>query len=92
MSASSSCGASTLGSATPRSVAGLGATEITVWREVRRTVTLTAIITLGWPMPVRPGKPTAQGVQADRQPACASIEAWMDDGWSPKLIAQMFGT
>jgi transposase, IS30 family len=22
-------------------------------------------------------------------PVCASIEAWMDDGWSPKLIAQM---
>jgi hypothetical protein len=22
-------------------------------------------------------------------PLCASIEAWMDDGWSPKLIAQV---
>ena len=22
-------------------------------------------------------------------PVCASIEAWMDDGWSPRLIAQM---
>ncbi|MDP7704772.1 hypothetical protein [Mycobacterium sp. TY815] len=22
-------------------------------------------------------------------PLCATIEAWMDDGWSPKLIAQM---
>jgi IS30 family transposase len=24
-------------------------------------------------------------------PLCAAIEAWMDDGWSPKLIAQMLG-
>ena len=22
-------------------------------------------------------------------PVCASVEAWMDDGWSPRLIAQM---
>src|SRR5947209_6918155 len=28
-------------------------------------------------------------VGRNRNPACASIEAWMDDGWSPKLIAQM---
>ena len=81
---------STPGSATPRLVTGSGATGPLSGVKCGVTAIPTGIITPGWPTPMPLGKAhRPKAVKLIGNPVCASIEAWMDDGWSPKPIAQM---
>jgi transposase, IS30 family len=68
----------------------IGRDRITIWREVRRNRNLDG----DYHARMAHAR-AAQKVHRPKafklagNPVCASIEAWMDDGWSPKLIAQM---
>jgi IS30 family transposase len=68
----------------------IGRDRITIWREVGRN--RNADGDYHAPMAHARAARNAQRPKAFKlvdNPVCASIEAWMDDGWSPKLIAQV---
>jgi IS30 family transposase len=68
----------------------IGRDRTTVWREVRRNRNADGDYHAR--MAHARAARNAQRPKAFKlvgNPVCASIEAWMDDGWSPKLIAQV---
>jgi IS30 family transposase len=68
----------------------IGRDRITIWREVRRNRNPDGDYhaRMAHARAARKAQRPKAFKLADN-PVCASIEAWMDDGWSPKLIAQM---
>jgi IS30 family transposase len=68
----------------------LGRDRTTVWREVRRNQNLDGdyhALMAHARSGERARRPKAFKLKA--HPFCGAIEAWMDDGWSPKLIANV---
>ena len=68
----------------------IGRDRITIWREVRRNRNPDGDYhaRMAHARAARKAhRPKA--FKLIDNPVCASIEAWMDDGWSPRLIAQM---
>ncbi len=68
----------------------LGRDRTTIWREIKRNRNVDGDYHAG--MAHARATRKAQRHKAFKlvdHPLCASIEAWMDDGWSPKLIADV---
>lgn len=71
--------------------AQIGRDKSVVWREIRRHTGVSGVYHAGVAAArarVSARRPKAFKLVANR-PLCARIESWMDDGWSPKLIAQI---
>ena len=68
----------------------IGRDRITIWREVRRNRNADGDYhaRMAHARAARKAR-RPKAFKLAGNPVCASIEAWMDDGWSPKLIAQM---
>ena len=68
----------------------IGRDRITIWREARRNRNADGDYhaRMAHCRAARKARRPKAFKLADN-PVCASIEAWMNDGWSPKLIAQM---
>ena len=67
----------------------IGRDRTTIWREVRRNPTDGDYHARMADARAAQKAHRPKAFKLAENPVCASIEAWMDDGWSPKLIAQM---
>lgn len=68
----------------------IGRDRTTIWREVRRNRNLDGDYHARMAHARAAGNAhRPKAFKLADHPVCASIEGWMDDGWSPKLIAQV---
>ena len=70
--------------------AQIGRDRVTVWREIRRNRNADG----DYHARMAHGRAAEKArrrkaFKLDNTALCAAVEAWMDDGWSPKLIAEM---